>query len=31
LITLPPGSYTAMVSGVDGATGVGLLEVFEID
>jgi len=31
LITLPPGSYTAMVSGVDGATGVGLMEVFEID
>ena len=31
LITLPPGSYTAIVSGADGRTGVGLVEVFEAD
>ena len=31
LITLPPGSYTTMVSGVDGGTGIGLVEVFEVD
>jgi len=29
-ITLPPGSYTAIVSGVDAGTGVGLVEVFEV-
>lgn len=28
LITLPPGAYTAIVSGVGGVTGVGLVEVF---
>ena len=31
LVTLPPGAYTAIVSGVGGATGVGLTEVYEID
>lgn len=31
LITLPPGAYTAIVSGVGGGTGVGLVEVFEAD
>jgi len=31
LITLPPGAYTAIVSGVGGGTGVGLVEVFEMD
>ncbi len=30
LITLPPGPYTAIVSGVNGGTGVGLVEVFDI-
>jgi hypothetical protein len=30
LLTLPPGSYTAQVSGVAGATGVGLVEVYEV-
>ena len=30
-ITLPPGAYTAIVSGVGGGTGVGLVEVFELD
>jgi hypothetical protein len=31
LITLAPGPYTAIVSGVGGTTGVGLIEVFEVD
>jgi len=30
LVTLPPGPYTAIVNGVGGATGVGLVEVFEV-
>jgi len=30
LITLSPGPYTAIVSGVGGSTGVGLVEVFEV-
>jgi len=30
LITLPSGAYTAIVSGVNGGTGVGLVEVFEV-
>jgi hypothetical protein len=30
LITLPPGPYTAIVSGVGGSTGVGLVEVYEV-
>ncbi len=30
LITLSPGPYTAIVSGVGGATGIGLVEVFEV-
>jgi uncharacterized delta-60 repeat protein len=29
-ITLPPGAYTAVVSGVGGATGVGLIEVYKV-
>src|SRR5678815_2760912 len=31
LITLPPGVYTAILSGVGGGTGVGLVEAFEMD
>jgi subtilisin family serine protease/outer membrane protein assembly factor BamB len=31
LITLAPGSYTAQVSGVNGTTGVALVEVYELD
>jgi uncharacterized repeat protein (TIGR01451 family) len=31
LISLPPGAYTAIVSGVGGGTGVGIVEVFEVD
>ena len=30
LLTLPPGSYTAQISGVGGATGVALVEVYEL-
>ena len=31
LVTLPPGAYTAIVQGVGGGTGVGLVEVNEPD
>src|SRR5204863_4005392 len=31
LIALSPGAYTAIVSGVGGVTGVGLVEVYEVD
>jgi hypothetical protein len=31
LVTLPPGSYTAVVSGYNDATGNGLVEAYEID
>jgi hypothetical protein len=30
LIRLNPGAYTAQVSGVNGATGVALVEVYEV-
>ena len=30
LLTLPPGNYTAQVSGAGGTTGIGLVEVYEI-
>lgn len=30
LLTLPPGAYTAQVSGVGATTGVGLIEVYEV-
>jgi sugar lactone lactonase YvrE len=30
VVALPPGSYTAQVSGADGSTGVGLVEIYEI-
>ena len=30
LVTLPAGSYTAQVSGVNGGTGIGLVEVYEV-
>ena len=29
--TLPPGAYTAIVSGKNGATGVGLVEAYDLD
>ena len=31
LLTVPPGIYSAQVSGVDGAIGSVLFEVYEID
>ena len=31
LIILPAGAYTAIVSGADGGTGVGLVEVFDVN
>jgi hypothetical protein len=30
-ITLPPGAYTAIVTGVGGGTGVGMVEVYVAD
>ena len=30
LITLPPGNYTALMSDLEGATGIGLLEVYNL-
>ena len=30
LVTLPPGAYTAQVSGVNGTTGIALVEVYEV-
>jgi hypothetical protein len=30
LITLAPGGYTAIQSGKDGGTGVGLVEVYNL-
>jgi hypothetical protein len=30
LLTLPPGAYTAQISGVADTTGVGLIEVYEV-
>lgn len=31
LATLAPGSYTAVVKGLDGETGIGLVEAYELD
>jgi len=31
LVTLSPGAYTAVVEGLGGVTGVGIVEVFELD
>jgi hypothetical protein len=30
LVLLPPGNFTAIVSDADGATGVGLVEVYNL-
>jgi len=30
LVTLPPGAYTAIVSGADGDVGVALVEVYDV-
>ena len=31
LVSLAPGTYTAIVSGVNGGTGIGLVEAFDLD
>src|SRR6185436_18128073 len=31
LMNLNPGGYTAIMSGVGGTTGIGIVEVFEVD
>jgi phospholipase/lecithinase/hemolysin len=31
IATLPPGSYSALVSGKNGETGIGLVDVYELD
>jgi hypothetical protein len=31
LVTLPPGPYTAHVSGASGDTGVALVEVYDVE
>ncbi len=31
IATLPPGSYTAIVQGVNGGTGVGIVEAYDLD
>lgn len=31
LVTLPPGAYTAILSGKDSGTGVGLVEVYDLE
>ena len=30
LLTLPPGSYTAQVTGLNGGTGIALIEIYEV-
>jgi hypothetical protein len=30
MVTLPPGAYTAIVSGVNGSTGVGIVAVYAV-
>ena len=30
VITLPPGAYTAQVSGADGGTGQAIVEIYEL-
>jgi hypothetical protein len=31
VVTLPPGNYSAIVEGVGGATGIALIEAYEVD
>jgi hypothetical protein len=31
VLHLPPGAYTAIVTGANGATGIGLAEVYTLD
>jgi hypothetical protein len=30
VLTLPPGAYTAEVSGADGGAGIALVEIYEL-
>jgi len=30
ILTLPPGSYTAQVTGANSTTGIALVEIYEI-
>jgi hypothetical protein len=30
LVTIPPGAYTAQVSGANGSTGLGMVEIYEV-
>jgi len=30
MMTLPPGAYTAVLSGMNGGTGVGIIAVFSV-
>jgi hypothetical protein len=30
VVTLPPGNYTAQVTGADNTTGIALVEVYEV-
>ncbi|MGH8092432.1 MAG: hypothetical protein ACREIF_03030 [Chthoniobacterales bacterium] len=31
VVTLNPGPYTAILAGKDGGTGVGLVEIYDLD
>src|SRR3954465_11772580 len=31
IMSLPPGSYTAILAGANGTTGVGLIEIYDLD
>ena len=31
IVMLPPGAYTVQLSGVNNATGVGIVEVYDVD
>jgi hypothetical protein len=31
LLMLPPGAYTVQLSGVNNGTGVGIVEVYDVD
>jgi hypothetical protein len=31
LLALPPANYTAIVRGVNGTTGIGLVEIYDLD
>jgi hypothetical protein len=31
IVMLPPGAYTVQLAGVGGGTGVGIVEVYDVD